>query len=88
MIQALKLSKRWSILLAFTIDGFIAWEVHHGSIISDILNEFVRLKALPYCAGGNGPRSVLIMDNASIHWSEELRIMCQDAYVLLVHLPP
>ena len=41
-----------------------------------------------YCAGGNGPRSVLIMDNASIHWSEELRIMCQDAYVLLVHLPP
>ena len=28
------------------------------------------------------------MDNASIHWSEELRIMCQDANVLLVHLPP
>ena len=85
MIQALKRSKRWSILPAFIIDGFIAWEVHHGSITSDILNEFVRLA---YCAGGNGSRLVLIKDNASKHWSEELRIMCQDANVLLVHLPP
>ena len=88
MIQVFKHSKRWSILLAFTIDGFIAWEVHHGSIVSDILNKLVRLKVLPYCAGGNGPRPILIMDNASIHWSEESRIMYQDAYILLVHLPP
>ena len=59
-----------------------------SSIKSDILNELVRLKVLPYCVGGNSPRSVLIMDNTSIHCSEELRIMCQDAYGLLVHLPP
>jgi transposase len=34
------------------------------------------------------PRSVLVMDNARIHCSEELQEMCNEAGVLLVYLPP
>ncbi len=41
---------RWSILPAFTIEGYIAYEVHHGSITKKILNKFVKTQVLPYCA--------------------------------------
>lgn len=41
-----------------------------------------------YCNRANGPRSVLVMDNASAHWNEELVAMCDTANVILVCLPP
>ena len=67
VIQDLKRSTRRSILPAFTIEGYIAYKIHHGSITTEIFNDFVKTKVLPYCAGVNGPRSVLVMDNASSH---------------------
>lgn len=90
VIQELKRSRRWSILPAFTIEGYIAYEIHHGSVVtSEILNAFVKTKVLPFCTGGNGPRSVLVMDNASSHRNEELVNMCHEADVfLLAYLPP
>ena len=85
--QELKRSKRWSILPAYTVDGYIAYEVHQGSITADIFNDFVQHKVLPLC-NSSGPRSVLVMDNARIHWSAELEAMCSEAGVLLARLPP
>jgi transposase len=35
-----------------------------------------------------GPRSVLILDNASCHRSQELKDMCEEAGVILDFLPP
>lgn len=72
----------------FTIEGYIAYEVHHGSITKKILNKFVKTQVLPYCAGGQGPRSVLVMDNASSHHNPDLVAMCYEADVLLAYLPP
>lgn len=87
--QNLKRSKRWSILPAYTIDGYIAWEVHQGSITSTILNDFVRNQVLPLCSqDGHGPWSVLVLDNARTHWNEELMEMCAEANLLLAKLPP
>ena len=43
---------------------------------------------LPKCEPFPGPRSVLVMDNASIHHSAELDTMCHDAGVQLLYLPP
>lgn len=42
--QELRRSKRWSLLPVLTIDGYIAWEVYHGSVTSDMFNDFVRTK--------------------------------------------
>lgn len=61
-----------SILPAFTIDGYIAYKIHHGSITTEIFNDFVKTEVLPYCAGVNGYRSVLVMDNASSHHNGDL----------------
>ena len=85
-----KRSKRWSVLPAYTVDGYIAWTTHHGSINEALFNEFVRNKVLPQCtpAALGGPRSVIVLDNAKIHHSAELRTMCEQAGVTLVYLPP
>lgn len=89
MIQDLKRSKRWSILPAFTIEGYIAYKIHHGSITTEILNAFVKSKVLPYCVGGTGHLSILVMNfNASSHHSKELVAMCYEADVLLLYIPP
>lgn len=88
VVQELKRCRRWSILPAFTVEGYIAYEIHYGSIISEILNAFVKTKVLPFCTGGNRPQSVLVMDNASSHRNKELVNMCHEPDVLLAYLPP
>lgn len=38
----------------------------------NIFNDFVRNQVLPQCTGSNGPRLVLVLDNAKAHKSLEL----------------
>jgi hypothetical protein len=67
-IQALKREKRWSILPAYTIDGYLpGYLIHQGSITKDMFIDWLRDEVLEYCTAYPGPRSVLVMDNASIH---------------------
>lgn len=87
-VQNLDRSQRWSILPAYTIDGYIAFEVHQGNTTAAILNEFVKNKLLPLCSRNQGPRSILVVDDATINWNAELREMCAEANVALVRLPP
>ena len=88
--QMLKRSKRWSILPAFTVHGYLDWVIFQGSITAEIFNSFIKENVLPYCGRYDlrEARSVLVLDNARIHHSEELREMCEEAGVLLEFLPP
>ena len=43
---------------------------------------------LPHCTPYPGPRSVLILDNASIYKDLHLHQLCNDAGVVLKFLPP
>lgn len=87
-VQNLDRSQRWSILPAYTIDGYIACEVHQGNTTAAILNEFVKNQVLPLCSRNQGPCSILVVDDATINWNAELREMCAEANVALVRLPP
>ena len=80
-------SKRWSILPAIGINRYLDWEVYHGSFNTERFCLFVehlmsKMTAFP------GPRSVLVLDNARIHYSQRLRDICEVAGVHLVYLPP
>ena len=79
--------KRYQILPAYTQDGLILAYVYEGSTDSSIFEAFVE-RLLPLCGRWPEPRSVLVMDNASIHHSERVKQMCSDAGVIVIYLPP
>ena len=58
---------KWSILPAFTIEGFITHSIIQGSFMSELFLKFLPDKLLPLCNPYPGPRSIIIMDNARIH---------------------
>ena len=59
-------SKRWSILPALGINGYLYYEIYQGSFNSERFNSFVR-RLLTKMNPFPGPRSVLILDNAKVH---------------------
>ena len=66
-----KKSKRWSILPALGIGGFLHYEIYHGSYNRNRLNDFVE-RLLPKMNPFPGPRSVLLLDNVSAHHNQQL----------------
>ena len=102
LISSAKRSAKWSILPVYTYDGFIAWDIIHGSYNTQLFVNFVREKVIPFTTPFPGPRSVLIMDNASIHHHpvshtvvskclliiQDLEALCEEAGVILAYLPP
>jgi hypothetical protein len=84
-------SKRWSILPAYTLDGYLSYELFQGSFTAERFNNFVRNQVLPHMAPfepGGRRLSVLVLDNARIHRTHELEDMCAEAGVRLEFLPP
>jgi len=60
--------------------GILHVDIQQGAYTTDSFNDFIRglfLHTNPF----PGPQSVLIMDNASIHKSDELAQMCEEQYV-------
>jgi transposase len=65
----------------------MATAIHKGSITRDIYFAFIQNEVLPYCNQWPAPRSVLVMDNASIHYNAEFQAMVVVAGVILEYLP-
>ena len=90
MKQTSRRSKRWSILPVISVDGYLAWEIYQDSFTQERFNAFIEMYVLPlmqpYSEGA--PCCVLVMDNHSIHHSEELVEMCDRKGIHLVYLPP
>ena len=65
-----KRSERFSILPAYTCDGFLDWDVFQGSYNTELFEVFIETHVLPHMTPFPGPKSVLVMDNARIHRSQ------------------
>lgn len=92
-IQDLKRHMRWSVLPAYTVDGYLpGYLLHQGSVVRDMFISWLRDHVLPYMRrfeeGKDVPRSILVMDNAKIHHGEEVERLCALAGVKLLYLPP
>jgi transposase len=81
---------RVSILPAYTIDGYIACRSFKGTCTGDIFEEFIIEQVLPICNPYPGPRSIIVMDNASVHHSNKDRILevAERRGVWIRFLPP
>jgi hypothetical protein len=71
----LKRKIRVSALIGYMIDGFLACVTFTGGGTGDIFKDFIIEDILPLYSPYLGPRSVIVMDNASIHHSQQDRII-------------
>lgn len=79
--------QRYQILPAYAKTGIVLSRVSRGPTDATAFKDFVS-QLLQHCGGWSEPRSVLIMDNASLHRSERLAQMCADEGVKSIYLPP
>ncbi|KIK77411.1 hypothetical protein PAXRUDRAFT_28812, partial [Paxillus rubicundulus Ve08.2h10] len=55
-----------------TLDGIVAGTAVEGSMTRDMFMEWLEFEVLPKCEAYPGPLSVLVMDNAKIHHSDDI----------------
>lgn len=79
--------QRYQILPAYSQDGIVISHIYKGSTDAALFENLIE-QLLHHCGRYPGPRSVLIMDNASFHRSERVEQMCIEKGVRLIYLPP
>ena len=79
--------RRYQILPAYSQDGVELVRIYPGSTDSIIFEDYIE-QLLQHCGRRPAPKSVLVMDNASIHRSGRIQDMCLKVVVKLIYLPP
>ena len=79
--------RRISAISAISDNGV---ELTYGTVHGDIFADFVRGTLIPEMEpfNGNPKKSIVIMDNCSIHHIEKVRELLDDAGIMLIFLPP
>lgn len=77
-----------SAIAAFSIEGIQAVSTHTDTVGGDEVIEFLKNKLLPICSPYPGPRSVLVLDGASVHSKTAITTLCSEHGVLVLWLPP
>ena len=82
--------KRLSSVAAISVEGVIAVDFTHDSVNAEHFYDFARGSLIPNLLpfDGQNPRSVVIMDNCSIHHVDYIKQLFRDAGVLVIFLPP
>ena len=82
--------KRYSIIAAMCIDGILDVYITDKTVNSETFCTFLEQCLLPHLLPFNGvnPRSVVIMDNASIHHTESVVSLIEEVGALVHYLPP
>ena len=82
--------KRINAIAAISQEGVVATELVSGSVNRVIFFDFVRSvliqEMIPF--DGVNPRSILIMDNCSVHHVDEVKSVLQQAGIVTLYLPP
>jgi len=86
-VTDLRRGLRYQILPAYTQDGVLLARVYHGTTDGKLFEDYIS-QLLEHCNPFPDPRSVLVMDNASIHKSARIKQLCDAAGVKLIYLPP
>jgi len=76
VIWPFKCSEHWSILSAYTKEGFIIHDIMHSSFMAKMFNDFVEHNFLLLCSPFPGPRSIIVVDNYKIHYNDVSRFPC------------
>src|SRR5207237_1618964 len=73
----------------YTIDGYLPkFLITQGSVNGEMFYDWIKYNILPYYQPYPLPRSIIIMDNASIHKNPSIRDLIKSAGYRLEYLPP
>ena len=81
-------AQRWTILPGLSLDGYICSRIVPEGFNGQQFLDFIKNDLLPVMQPFPAPRSVLVMDNCSIHHSEGVKLLCAEENVKLEFLPP
>ena len=82
--------KHLSAIAAMSCDGVLGCQIHEGGVNSEAFQGFLDMELAPKLLPFNGTncRSVVVMDNASIHHADQLVNSLEHLGVLVYFLPP
>ena len=75
--KLLKRSERYSVLPAYTVNGYIACMVYQGGINKDLFEQWLEQDVLSKCNRWPRDRSVLVIDNCKIHTRGRVLELCR-----------
>jgi len=73
---------------ALALDGMMAVRVTEGKMNADYITAFIIEDVIPEMTAFPGPKSVLVMDNASVHEVDQIANLLQARGMILILLPP
>ena len=79
--------QQYQILPAYAQDGIMLARIFKGLTDAALFESFIE-QLLQHCGRWPEPKSVLVMDNASFHHSDQVKQLCSNAGVKLLYLPP
>jgi transposase len=81
----LKRSERFRVLPAISVNGYLRNPlVIQGSVTAELFNDWMGSVVIPQC----GPDTIFVMDTASIHHTNGLQDVIEQAGMRLEYLPP
>lgn len=82
--------RRYSAIAAMALDGIVDVHITSGGVNGDVFCEFIEKNLLPQLLPFNGSngRSVVVMDNASIHHTERATSLIEEIGAIPIFLPP
>lgn len=88
-VQELKREKRWSLLPAYSVQGYLpGFLIYQGSVDGELFYNWLQNDLLPLCQPYPRARSVIVMDNASTHRNPRVRALIEAAGCRIEYLPP
>ena len=88
--RSLNRGNRISVITALSTDGLVAMELINGNTDADKFFDFVRGNLIPYMNSfdGSSPKSILVLDNCSIHRVDEVLEVFRSTGIVVMFLPP
>ena len=82
--------QRVSAIAAISTDGVVCLELSTQTVDSDMFYDFIRGNLIPQMARFDGInlKSIVILDNCTVHHVEEVESMLRDAGIAVLFLPP
>ena len=88
--RVLTRGKRVNAIAAMSFNGIVALDLTTDSVNGERFFDFLRASLIPNMLpfDGTSPRSVVIMDNCSVHHVEEVTELLRKAGIVVLFLPP